>query len=291
MMDEAGARLQLIDVRTEAEHQTAHITGACHNCVYEIAFPDRMSEIAAPGDDRILCVYGNAETAHEARMAAEKLVRAGYPEVLEFRGGIEEWMAAGGEVESQAALPSADPGVADGRRDIDLEESRLEWIGRNLLNRHHGTLGISRGYLDFEDGLPSGGEFVFDMNAISCTNLAGDPLHDVLVNHLRSDDFFDTEFHPEARFRILSTRRVGDGGAGKPNLRIEGELTIKGKTLPLAFDAIAGFTPDGRPAAQAVLAFDRTLWGVIYGSARFFRNLGMHLVNDLIEVHLRIIAK
>jgi rhodanese-related sulfurtransferase len=290
-MHEAGARLLLIDVRSGADHLAAHIPGACHNCVFEIAFLDRMSEIAVPAANRILCVYGNAETTHEAPMAAEKLVRAGYPEVLEFRGGIEQWMAAGGAVESQPASTTADSGVTDGRRDIDLGESRLEWIGRNLINRHHGTLGIRSGYLEFRDGLPSGGEFVFDMDAISCSNLAGDPLHDVLVNHLRSHDFFDTEFHPEARFRISSSRRVGDGGAGRPNLRIEGELTLKGRTLPFAMDAVAGFTPDGRPAAQAVLAFDRTLWNVIYGSARFFRSLGMHLVNDLIEVHLRIIMK
>lgn len=291
LMAEAADRFVLIDVRSEAEHQAAHISGARHNCVFEIAFLDRMGAIAAPGDNRILCVYGNAETTHEARMAAEKLVRAGYPEVLEFHGGIEEWMAAGGAVEGQPASISADPGVADGRHEIDLEESRLEWIGRNLLNRHRGTLVISSGHLDFRDGLPSGGEFIFDMHGIACTNLAGDPLHEVLVNHLRSHDFFDTEVHPEARFRMVSTRRIGDGGAGRPNLRIEGELTLKGKTLPLAFDAIAGFTPDGLPAAQAVLAFDRTVWNVIYGSARFFRNLGMHLVNDLIEVHLRIVVK
>jgi rhodanese-related sulfurtransferase len=291
MMTEASDRLVLIDVRSEAEHQAARIPGARHNCVFEIAFLDRMSGIAAPGENRILCVHGNAETTHEARMAAEKLVRAGYPEVLEFRGGIEAWMAVGGSVEGQADSPSADPGVEDGRREIDLGESRLKWIGRNLLNRHHGTLAIRGGHLDFRDGLPSGGEFIFDMHGISCTNLAGDPLHDVLVNHLRSDDFFDTEVHPEARFRIVSARRIGDGGAGRPNLRIEGELTLKGKTLPLVIDAVAGFTPDGRPAAQAVLAFDRTLWNVIYGSARFFRNLGMHLVNDLIEVHLRIVVK
>lgn len=41
-------------------------------------------------------------------------------------------MAAGGAVEGQAASPTADPGVRDGRREIDLGESRLEWIGRNL---------------------------------------------------------------------------------------------------------------------------------------------------------------
>lgn len=96
MMTEAAERFVLIDVRSEAEHQAAHIPGAKPNCVFEIAFSDRMGGIAAPGDKRIVCVHGNAETTYEARMAAEKLVRAGYPEVLEFRGGIEEWWRRAG---------------------------------------------------------------------------------------------------------------------------------------------------------------------------------------------------
>jgi hypothetical protein len=29
---------------------------------------------------------------------------------------------------------------------------------------------------------------------------------------------------------------------------------------------------------------------VIYGSGRFFRNLGMHLVNDLISVELKLVV-
>jgi len=288
---DAPDRIILIDVRAGTDHQAERIPGARHNCVFEIAFMDQMSGIATPGDGRAVCVYGCGPETHEARMAAEKLVRAGYQEVLELRGGIEEWKAAGGEIESGSAPPSNDAAVADGRREIDLAESRIEWIGRNLLSRHHGTLGIRSGHLDFHDGLPVGGEFVFDMHAIACTNLAGDPLHDVLVDHLRSHDFFDTEIHPEARFVIQTSRRIGDGIAGSPNLRIDGELTLKGVALPLNFDAVAGLTAEGLPAAQAVLAIDRTLWNVIYGSARFFRNLGMHLVNDLIEVQLRIVVR
>ena len=42
-------------------------------------------------------------------------------------------------------------------------------------------------------------------------------------------------------------------------------------------------------AAQAVFAFDRTVWGSIYGSGKFFQRLGMHLVNDLIEVQVRLL--
>lgn len=281
----------LLDVRSTADHESARIPGAINNCVYEIAFMERMTSVSSPKEDRAICVYGHGPDTHEARMAAEKLLRGGYRDVLELNGGLEAWRAAGGAVEGSAASPPPEPVIADGRRDIDLSESKIEWIGRNLLNRHHGTLAIQSGHLEFRDGLPVGGEFVLDMDSIACTNLAGDALHDVLVDHLRSHDFFDTEIHPEACYRIIDSRRIEGTKAGAPNLRIEGELTLKGKTLPLAFDAVAGFTPEGHAAAQAVFAFDRTHWDVIYGSARFFRNLGMHLVNDLIELHLRILTK
>ncbi len=281
----------LLDVRPEADFESAHLPRAVQSSVYEMAFVDRMPEIAAPGDERSICVYGNGPDTHEARMAAEKLVRMGYRRVFEFRGGLEEWMAAGGAVEGVQAPKPAEPAVPDSRMEIDLTESRIEWIGRNLLNRHHGTIELVSGYIDFRDGLPAGGEFVIDMNSIACTNLSGDPLHDVLVGHLQGHDFFDTEIYPQADYRILSTRRIEEATPGAPNLHVDGELSIKGKTLPLSFAAVAGFTGEGQPAAQAVLAFDRTHWNVIYGSARFFRNLGMHLVNDLIEIQLRIVCR
>lgn len=281
----------LLDVRSAADHEAARIPGSTNNCVYEIAFMDRMEPLAAPGSGRSVCVYGHGPETHDARMAAEKLVRVGYLDVMELDGGLEQWQADGGAVEGSAKAPQPGATMPDGRREINLAESRIEWVGRNLLNRHHGTLGIRSGHLDFRDGLPVGGGFVFDMNSIACTNLAGDPLHDVLVDHLRSHDFFDTAVHPESRYHILSARRIEGAGQGAPNLRIEGELTLKGRTLPLSLDAVAGFTPEGHAAAQAVVAFDRTLWDVIYGSGRFFRNLGMHLVNDLIEVQLRILTE
>jgi hypothetical protein len=34
---------------------------------------------------------------------------------------------------------------------------------------------------------------------------------------------------------------------------------------------------------------DRTRWGVIYGSARFFKHLSYHIVYDLISIDLRVV--
>jgi len=50
-----------------------------------------------------------------------------------------------------------------------------------------------------------------------------------LAAHLQSPDFFDAERHPELRFRAAEIRLDGDG-----QLSVEGELTIKGISKPVA---------------------------------------------------------
>lgn len=48
--------------------------------------------------------------------------------------------------------------------------------------------------------------------------------------HLRSEGFFDVASHPQMRF--VSNRITGDGD----DWRMEGELTVMGKTQPFGFD-------------------------------------------------------
>jgi polyisoprenoid-binding protein YceI len=152
-----------------------------------------------------------------------------------------------------------------------------------------GWIALKSGYLDFDGTTITGGEVVLSMHQIHCDDLAGTPLHDVLIAHLRSDDFFDTERFPEARF-VLRSARFDPNSPGGQNLRVEADLTLKDVTAPLSFTASAGIDPDGRPAAQAAFALDRTQWGVIYGSGKWFHRLAGHLVNDLIEFQVRIVA-
>ena len=279
----------VIDVRLADDFEAARICGAVNDCVYEVAFTKRLEE-TAPDRDRPVVLYGAGAGSHEAAMAAEKLERLGYSDVAMLDGGIAAWKAGGFPVEEGSPLP-APPDPPDGRRELDLAECRLQWLGRNLLNKHLGTIDITSGHLDFANGTLSGGEMGFDLRSIRCSDLDGDPLHDVLVGHLLDHDFLDAEAHPECRLVIPDAASLPNAAPGTPNLQIAADLTMRGRTEPIEFMAAAGLTPEGRPAAQAGFAIDRTRWGILYGSARFFHRLAGHLVNDLIEFDARLVTK
>jgi polyisoprenoid-binding protein YceI len=244
----------------------------------------------APDKEAPVCVYGAVADSYEARTAAEKLSRAGYKDVLELRDGLEGWKSAGEPVEGSGIQSKGEPEL-NGWREIDTAESRVEWIGRNLLNKHYGQVALSAGKLRFDQGQLGTGEFTLDIRSITCEDLKGDSLHKVLIDHLLSDDFFDAERYSEARFTITGTEPITGATPGSPNLTVHGELTLRDVSRPVEFVATTGLTDEGKPAAQAAFAIDRTLWNVLYGSGKYFRNLGGHLVNDLIEIQLRVVTK
>jgi rhodanese-related sulfurtransferase len=278
----------LIDVRLEEDFKAAHIPGAISNCVYEVAFRERLLNVA-PERTWPVVVYGANSGSYESRMAAEKLCRVGYTKACEYRDGFAAWQAAGAPINQGEALP-AGPQISDGTRPIDLAGSWVEWTGRNLLSKHHGRIGLKSGQLKFVRGQLAGGRVVIDLETIVCFDLEGTAPHDVLINHLQSDDFFDVERFPEAVLVINSARKIDGASPGQPNLAIIADLALKGITAPLTCCAAAGVTPDGKAAAQATLSFDRTRWNVLYGSARFFHRVGMHLVNDLIDLEIKILT-
>jgi len=286
-LDSAVAPL-LLDVRLADDFAAAHLPGAVNNAVFEVAFHDRLPRLA-PEKDRPTVLYGASADSHEARLAAEKLARAGYADLAVLDGGIAAWREAGLPLDEGESLPEPPP-PPHGVHQVDLAESRVEWLGRNLLNKHFGTIDLASGQLEFDHGQLVGGEFSFAMNTLRCTDLAGDPLHKVLIGHLLDHDFLDAEEHPEGRLAITSATPRPGATAGTPNLDLAADLTLRGVTQPIEFNAVAGLTPEGKAAAQASFAIDRTRWDILYGSSRFFDRLAGHLVHDLIEFQVRILT-
>ncbi|MGY8652763.1 MAG: YceI family protein [Verrucomicrobiia bacterium] len=144
--------------------------------------------------------------------------------------------------------------------------------------------------MSFRGGQPMGGSFTIDMNSIENHNIEESGMRQVLVDHLKSDDFFHVERYPEAVFQIKTIVAIPGAAAGGLNYKIVGTLQLKDATNELELAASGGVDAEGRFVAQAHFDFDRTLWNVVYGSGRLFEKLGMHLVNDLISLQLKIVA-
>ncbi|RBP37710.1 rhodanese-related sulfurtransferase [Roseimicrobium gellanilyticum] len=280
--------LLLLDVRLPEDFAEGHLPGAVNQCVYEMVFLPEL-EKQQLAKDRPIAVYGAAESSLESQVAAEKLERAGFTNVFDFRGGLAAWVAYGLRLEN-VLPPAAPPAIRNGTHALDLTESRVVWVGRNLINKHWGQVAIRSGEVVFENGSVARGEVVLDLKRITCSDLAGSDLHDVLIAHLESDDFFDVERFPEARFTIERTEVCADC-PGSRNLRLHGALTLRGITHPLTVEAAAGLTDEGKAALQTTFTIDRTKWGILYGSGKFFQRLAGHLVNDELELQVRILTK
>ena len=59
-------------------------------------------------------------------------------------------------------------------------------------------------------------------------------------NHLRSADFFDAENHPKMEFVSTRAEVVGDN-----QVKLHGDLTIRGVTKPVVLDTVSGGAGDG----------------------------------------------
>lgn len=284
-----GEGAVVVDVMTPEDFATCHLVGACNACVYEMVFLDRIAE-CVPGRETEVIVYDQTGTTKTAEVARERLLRAGYGKVAILSGGLSAWREAGLPVEKgEADISELVP--ADGSYRIDPENSRLEWIGRNLSNRHFGRIDIQEGDLVISGGRLSAGSIVLDMNTISNMDLQDPAWRDMLITHLKSDDFFGVERFPVASLTLTGWEEQEGGSSEAPIGLATGDLAIRDVTRRVSFPAIVAPQPDGSIKAHAAFDIDRTLWNVNYGSCRLFERLGMHLVHDLISLELFVVAR
>lgn len=282
----------LVDTLTPEHFEARHIPGAVNVCVYEMIFLDGVAEFVADKATPI-ALYGAGLKSQDSLMAADKLARAGYTDVSVFLGGLAEWHALGNDLQGTNAdeLEQPHPRLELENKTYSLVpvDSIMCWTGRNNNVGHSGTLMLSEGELDATGDLA--GSFTIDMTSIKNTNLEGDDLQPVLEAHLNSDDFFFTTMFPEARFETTRIRLVEDGEATRPNAMIQGTLSLRGMSSEIAFPAHIRNVDEGKIAVLANLDFDRTEWGIIYGSSRFFQHLGYHVVFDFISVDFRLVLE
>jgi len=184
---------------------------------------------------------------------------------------------------------------------VDLNNSRLRWVGTKPTGQHFGTLGLSDGELWMVNNQIEGGDFTIDIHDIEVEELEGKQKQK-FITHLMSPDFFDAENHPVARFEITSVSKyikdsLFEGSMEgnpyiipNPSHKISGNLTLRGTTLNVTFPAL--ITMDkGELLVKAKFNLDRTKWGVSYWEESTLENRAKDkLIFNKVNIRLRLEA-
>jgi polyisoprenoid-binding protein YceI len=91
--------------------------------------------------------------------------------------------------------------------------------------------------------------------------------------HLRSADFFDSGHKPDITFTADGIRPSGQGVA------VTGALTVRGRTRPLPFDAVASVRDDGEIWLDAEVHVNRADFGLTWNL------MGLVSMNNILIIH------
>lgn len=163
---------------------------------------------------------------------------------------------------------------------IAVPQSIIEWTGRKVTGSHNGTIALKGGTLITNEGRLTGGRFVVDTASIRILDVTDPSTNAQFAGHLASDDFFSTAQYPEAVFEIT----------GVNDHHITGNLTIKGITNPVSFDASIFINGDTLSASGKIV-IDRTKFGIRFRSGNFFQNLGDTLIYNDFDLNVNITAR
>lgn len=171
--------------------------------------------------------------------------------------------------------------LSDGNYVVSTSTSKIAWEASKVSSAPHtGTIAIKSGTFTISGKKLTGGNLTLNTQGIT-----NDQNIDALVKHLNSKDFFDTATYPEANLIISSVSDSLDGNS----FDVTANLTIKGKTAPVNFK-INLLPRDNKVIVTSNLQIDRTIWGIKYGSGKFFQNLGDNMIKDDITLAISLEA-
>lgn len=167
----------------------------------------------------------------------------------------------------------------------NVAESTVTWKGNKPTGSHNGVVSITTGVFDIENGIVKAGEFVIDMNSISCTDLEAGKGKEDLEGHLKNEDFFDVTKFPTAKF-VVTNSEIKEG-----KLSVTGNLTLRGTTKSITIPATVTETEGVATFKSDVFSIDRTDFGVTYKSKKIDAALKDKFINDLMEISFNIKAQ
>ena len=171
---------------------------------------------------------------------------------------------------------------------VKTDESSVQWLSKKVTGQHEGTVSLLDGQVVAESNKLVSANLKLDMNTITCTDLTDEGWNQKLIGHLKSDDFFSVEKHPEVLFAATGFTPKNTDEKGN-NYEISGKLTIKGITKDIAFPAKVKVA-DSKLTAVGVATVDRTEYDIKYKSGSFFSDLGDNMIYDDFQITFQLVA-
>jgi polyisoprenoid-binding protein YceI len=136
---------------------------------------------------------------------------------------------------STGAKPGENP-TTEHKVNINLEDSKIQWTGNNTSGERSGFAKLTGGELVLDNTEIKGGSFTVDLNSINNKD-------------------------SKARFEIKKVTKLPvtrtDQGDIKFTHKIEGELTMKGQTKTISFDASVNMLNGKVAASSEAFRIDR----------------------------------
>ena len=162
-----------------------------------------------------------------------------------------------------------------------IEKSTIQWKGFKPTGSHNGLISISNGTLVANGNNVITGSFTVDMKSITVL----DSDNQKIVNHLKSDDFFEVNMFPTAKFDITGSKKV-DGIN-----HIKGFVTIKGVRKEISFPAKISKDELGNLVLESdVFKINRADFNIRYKSKTFYADLKDKFIFDEFELQVLVVA-
>lgn len=172
---------------------------------------------------------------------------------------------------------------------VDAATAEVLWHAEKVVGQHDGTVKVKQGTINVKDGKIVGGTVEIDLATIANTDLTDAESNGKLVNHLKSEDFFDVGKFPVSKLEITEVTPIQNAASGQPNYTVKGNLTIRGVTKNISFPATLNVS-DTKVTGDAKFDIDRTEFGLKYGSGKFFEGLGDKMIKDNFTMKFKINA-
>ncbi len=169
-------------------------------------------------------------------------------------------------------LRFASPSIGQNIVQFDPVKSKILWTGHAEIGSYapSGTLNLLSGEAKIQDGKINSSLIIIDMKSMKQENAH-------LLEHLKSEDFFDVDRFPISQIKI---NRIKDGVAF-------GTITIKNKSKGLVCPVNIRREKDHLSVSGKV-TIDRTQFGIIFNSGNFFSGLGDKAIRNTFEVEFEL---